>query len=89
MLEERHMKLVTFQMRPSANLSLTARLSQEGKKTLNEMSARDIENIFVHSIDLADSIGHFTVVYSVTWPVNGNEAAGDFVLPVFTVTPSK
>ena len=25
-------------------------------------------------------IGHFTVVYSVTWPMNGSEAAGDLVL---------
>ena len=24
--------------------------------------------------------GHFTVVCSVTWPVNGNEAGGDLVL---------
>ena len=26
------------------------------------------------------TIGHFTVVYSVTWPMNGSEAAGDLVL---------
>ena len=26
------------------------------------------------------AIGHFTVVYSVTWPMNGSEAAGDLVL---------
>ena len=25
------------------------------------------------------TIGHFTVVYSVTWPMNGSEAAGDLV----------
>ena len=25
-------------------------------------------------------IDHFTVVYSVTWPLNGCEAAGDLVL---------
>ena len=26
------------------------------------------------------AIGHFTVVYSVTRPINGSEAAGDLVL---------
>ena len=25
-------------------------------------------------------IGHFTVVFSVTWPLNGTEAEGDLVL---------
>ena len=29
---------------------------------------------------LADSIGHSTVAYSVTWPINGSETVGDFVL---------
>ena len=27
-----------------------------------------------------NSIGHFTVVCSVTWPLNGSEAGADFVL---------
>ena len=29
---------------------------------------------------VSPSIGHFTVVYSVTRPMNGSEAAGDLVL---------
>ena len=29
---------------------------------------------------LSPSINHFTVVYSVTRPIKGSEAAGDFVL---------
>ena len=28
----------------------------------------------------AFSIDHFTVVFLVTWPLNGNEAGGDLVL---------
>ena len=28
----------------------------------------------------AFKIGHFTVVCSVTWPLNGSEAGGDLVL---------
>ena len=30
--------------------------------------------------DLFRGIDHFTVVYLVTWPLNGNEAEGDLVL---------
>ena len=32
------------------------------------------------SIRISITIGHFTVVYSVTRPMNGSEAAGDLVL---------
>ena len=29
---------------------------------------------------VVDTIDHFTVVCSVTWPLNGSEAGGDLVL---------
>ena len=29
---------------------------------------------------MSKSIDHFTVVYSVTWPLNGSEAGGDLAL---------
>ena len=37
-------------------------------------------DIDLHQASLSGRIGHFTVVYSVTRPMNGSEAAGNLVL---------
>ena len=34
----------------------------------------------MYSVSFSCLIDHFTVVCSVTWPLNGSEAEGDFVL---------
>ena len=39
----------------------------------------DCKNVENDKVDLNQPIGHFTVVYSVTRPMNGSEAAGDLV----------
>ena len=33
-----------------------------------------------HAAEMQQPIDHFTVVFLVTWPLNGNEAEGDLVL---------
>ena len=33
-----------------------------------------------HKVNIWNLIDHFTVVFLVTWPLNGNEAEGDLVL---------
>ena len=44
-------------------------------------SAGNFARMFKITLDVLQiSIDHFTVVYSVTWSLNGSEARGDLVL---------